>query len=106
MDWIVLVIAGLLETFWAWEMNLSEGFTLLPPSILTLVGLVGSMTLLAIAMRTIPLPIAYATWTGIGIAGTAAVSAATGTAALNLPQIICLACIVFGTVGLNAMTVR
>ena len=38
---------------------------------LTLLSMVASMSLLAVAVRTIPIGTGYAVWTGIGAAGTA-----------------------------------
>jgi quaternary ammonium compound-resistance protein SugE len=69
MAWLVLVLAGLFEIVWAYSMKLSEGFTRLTPSIITLVFMVLSFALLAYAMRTLPLGTAYTIWTGIGAVG-------------------------------------
>jgi quaternary ammonium compound-resistance protein SugE len=69
MAWVVLVLAGLFEIVWAYSMKLSEGFTKLTPSIITLVFMVLSFTLLAYAMRSLPLGTAYTIWTGIGAVG-------------------------------------
>ena len=69
MAWIYLGIAGLLEILWAFSMKKSEGFTLLVPSVITVVGAVASMVVLALAMKTLPLGTAYTIWTGIGAVG-------------------------------------
>lgn len=69
MAWIVLVVAGLLETVWAFFMKQSAGFTRLVPSVITLVTMVGSFVLLAFSMKTLPLGTAYTVWTGIGATG-------------------------------------
>ena len=71
MAWIVLFVAGLLEIAWAVGLKYTEGFTRLWPSVATGVAVVGSMGLLGIAIRTLPLGTAYAIWTGIGTVGTA-----------------------------------
>ena len=71
MAWVVLFIAGLLEIAWAVGLKYTDGFTRLWPSIATGVAVVGSMGLLAVAVRTLPLGSAYAVWTGIGTVGTA-----------------------------------
>lgn len=67
--WFLLLIAGLLEVVWAFLMKLSFGFTRLWPSIGTIAFMVGSFTLLAVSMRTLPLGTAYMIWTGIGAVG-------------------------------------
>jgi len=67
--WIALVVAGLLEVAWACAMKQSDGFTRPWPSVVTIGAMLGSVGLLALAMRTIPLGTAYPIWTGIGAAG-------------------------------------
>lgn len=69
MAWFVLVLAGLFEIVWAYSMKMSEGFSKLTPSIITLVFMILSFGLLAYAMRTLPLGTAYTIWTGIGAVG-------------------------------------
>jgi len=69
MAWVTLVIAGLFEVVWALSMKQSHGFTRLLPSIITLVGMIASVALLSLSMRTLPLGTAYTVWTGIGAVG-------------------------------------
>lgn len=69
MAWIVLFVAGVFEVIWAYAMKLSEGFTRLVPSLVTIGAMLLSFWLLAAAMRTIPLGTAYTMWTGIGAVG-------------------------------------
>ena len=69
MAWFVLIVAGLLEVVWAFTMKLSDGFTRLWPSSVTLAVMALSFGLLAWSMRTLPLGTAYAVWTGIGAVG-------------------------------------
>jgi quaternary ammonium compound-resistance protein SugE len=70
MEWIMLLLAGLLEISWAVAMKYSEGFTVLLPSAVTAVGYVLSAVFLALALKKLPLGTAYAMWTGMGIVGT------------------------------------
>ncbi len=69
MAWLVLFVAGLLEIVWAFSMKLSEGFSRLGPSLVTLVAMAASFALLAWSMRSLPLGTAYTVWTGIGALG-------------------------------------
>ena len=69
MAWVVLILAGLFEIVWAYSMKLSEGFTKLTPSLITLFFMVLSFGLLAYVMKTLPLGTAYTIWTGIGAIG-------------------------------------
>lgn len=69
MAWVYLAVAGILEIVWASAMKHSEGFTKLWPTVISLIGMVASMVLLSISMKTLPLGTAYSVWTGIGAAG-------------------------------------
>lgn len=73
MAWVYLLFAGILEIVWAFAMKQSDGFTKLVPTTVTLAALVGSLVLLALAMKSLPLGTAYAVWTGIGALGAFAV---------------------------------
>ena len=69
--WVIVVIAGLMETGWALGLKYSDGFTRLWPSVITVVLALGSFYLLSVAMKTLPVGTAYAVWVGIGAVGTA-----------------------------------
>ena len=69
--WLLVVIAGLLETGWALGLKYSEGFTRPLPSALTVIGALASFWLLSRAMNDLPVGTAYAVWVGIGTVGTA-----------------------------------
>lgn len=73
MAWILLVVAGLLEVVWAYTMKLSDGFTRLGYSSITIVAMIASFGLLSVAMKSLPLGTAYTIWTGIGAVGAFAV---------------------------------
>ena len=66
MAWIVLIVAGLLETTWAVTLKASQGFTRPIPSVATVVASLASMILLGWSLRRLPLGTAYTVWTGIG----------------------------------------
>ncbi len=70
MAWFFLILAGLLEIVWAFGMKWSDGFSRPIPSILTIIAMLASFALLALAMKSLPLGTAYAVWTGIGAVGT------------------------------------
>ena len=69
MSWLFLFIGIVLELGGTTCMKLSEGFSKLTPSIITIVLMILSFGLLAYAMRTLPLGTAYTIWTGIGAIG-------------------------------------
>lgn len=76
MAWIMLAVAGLFEVVWAVSMKQSHGFTRAIPSVITLGGMIASVALLSLSMRTLPLGTAYMVWTGIGAVGAFAVGIA------------------------------
>jgi multidrug transporter EmrE-like cation transporter len=73
LGWIYLVVAGLFEVGFTTAMNFTgKGKWLGEIAFLFCIAL--SFTFLQMATKTIPIGIAYAAWTGIGAAGTLAVS--------------------------------
>ena len=103
MKWIYLLIAGVLEITWAVAMKMSNGFTVLIPSIITGAGYVASAIFLTIALRHLPLGSAYAMWTGMGIVGTTVLGIFLFGEKLTFPQMICVIMIVAGIVGLKIL---
>jgi quaternary ammonium compound-resistance protein SugE len=70
MAWMSLMIAGMFEVVWAIAMKYSNGFSKPLPSIITVIGMILSFYFLALAIKSLPIGTAYATWTGIGAIGT------------------------------------
>jgi quaternary ammonium compound-resistance protein SugE len=101
MPWVLLVVAGLLETAWAIGLKYSEGFTRLWPSVLTVAGVVVSLYLLSIAARTLPIGTAYAVWVGIGAAGAVVLGIVLLGESANLARLFFLALLVVALVGLK-----
>ncbi|WP_321166118.1 multidrug efflux SMR transporter [Bacillus sp. FJAT-28004] len=104
MQWVFLLLAGFLEVGWTFGLKYSEGFTVLVPSIITVVLLVISFMLFARAMRTIEIGVAYAMFTGIGTVGTVIA----GILILNEPadfwRLFFIALLVGGIVGLKLVS--
>jgi quaternary ammonium compound-resistance protein SugE len=101
MEWIALVVSGVLETVWAAALSQSRGFTRLIPSVVFGVALVLSMIGLAYALRSIPVGTGYAVWVGIGAVGTAAYGMAVLGEPATVARLLCLVAIVGGVVGLK-----
>lgn len=101
MAWIFLVLAGLAEVVWAVGLKYTEGFTKLMPSAVTIVFMVISVWLLAVALRTIPLGTGYAIWVGIGAVGTAIAGMVLFDESKSVARIVCILLIVAGIVGLK-----
>ena len=104
MKWIYLLIAGLIEITWAITMKMSNGFSVLVPSIITVIGYIASALFLSIALKGLPIGTAYAIWTGMGIVGTTVLGVLLFHEKLSLPQVICVILIVVGIVGLKLLS--
>jgi quaternary ammonium compound-resistance protein SugE len=102
MAWTYLLLAGLLEIVWAFSMKQSQGFTQVVPSVVTAVAMAGSVVLLALAMRNLPLGTAYMIWTGIGAVGAFVVGVTVLGEALTTQRVIAAALIVAGMVTMKA----
>jgi quaternary ammonium compound-resistance protein SugE len=70
-NWILLIVAGLLEVCWSVGLKYTQGFTRLRPTVFTIVTLCASMYLLARASQNLPIGTAYGVWVGIGALGAA-----------------------------------
>jgi len=101
MAWVILIIAGLLETVWALLLKQSEGFTKPLPTIGFVIGLVLSMALLAQALKTLPVGTAYAVWVGIGAAGTAIAGMIWLGEPRDALKLISLVMLIGGVIGLR-----
>ncbi|MGV7029874.1 quaternary ammonium compound efflux SMR transporter SugE [Methylobacterium symbioticum] len=101
MAWIILFVAGLLETGWAIGLKYTAGFTKPLPSVLTLATMAASVVLLSIALRTLPVGTGYAVWTGIGAVGTALLGIVLFDEPATAARLACIGLIVAGIAGLK-----
>lgn len=99
--WSLLLLAGLLEIGWAVGLKFTDGFTNLRASIVTVAAMIGSMYLLALAARDLPIGTAYAVWTGIGAMGTAILGMVLFGEPRDLVRFGAIALIVCGVLGLR-----
>ncbi|MFO7303595.1 MAG: quaternary ammonium compound efflux SMR transporter SugE [Acidobacteriota bacterium] len=104
MAWLILVVAGLLETAWAVGLKYTEGLTRPWPTVLTAAALLLSVGLLAVAVRDLPLGTAYAVWTGIGTVGTVVFGILVFGESTALLRLACIGAIITGIVGLKLVS--
>ena len=97
-NWIYLVIAIACEVAATSALKAAEGFTRLVPSLIVVTGYVAAIYLLSLTLRTIPVGVAYAIWSGVGVALIAVIGWAFLGQKLDLPAIIGLILIVAGVV--------
>ncbi len=101
MAWILLFVAGLLEVCWAIGLKYTEGFTRLWPSVFTLAAMAGSVVLLGLAMKSLPVGTSYAVWVGVGAVGTAILGMVLFGEPASVGRLVSLGLIVAGIVGLK-----
>lgn len=99
--WITLALAGLLEVTWAIGLKLSDGFTRPLPAVVTVIALIASVWLLALAARALPIGTAYAVWVGIGAVGAAILGVVLFDEPTTGGRIFFLALLVVALVGLK-----
>lgn len=105
MNWLALLIAGLLEILWAVGLKFTDGYTKLWPTTFTLVTMILSCWFLNYAMKEIPLGTAYAVWTGIGIIGTAIIGIIWFGESAEFLRLVCMGLILIGILGLKILHV-
>lgn len=66
MSWLLLLTAICLEVCGTLCMKLAQGFTRIVPAVLMVCFYMASLSLLTLALKRIPLNIAYAVWSGLG----------------------------------------
>lgn len=103
--WLWVIAGGLLETGWASTMKMSEGFTDIPYTILTIALLIASTVLLNKGLKAgIPTGPCYAVWVGIGAMGATLVGVLFFGEMLSLMGWACMLLLGIGIIGLNAVT--
>ena len=99
--YFLLFLAILAEVIATSALKASESFTRLMPSILVVVGYGVAFTCLSMTLKTLPLGVAYAIWSGVGTALVAVVGWLVYRQHLDLPAIAGVVLIIAGTIVLN-----
>jgi small multidrug resistance pump len=103
-QWIYLGIAIVSEVIGTSALNASAGFSRPWPSLVVIAGYAVAFYCLSLALKSIPVGIAYAIWSGVGVALIALVGWAIFGQALDAPAVIGIALIVAGVVVLNVFS--
>lgn len=99
--WLVLFVAGLFEVAWAIGLKYTEGFSRPLATTLTLIAMGGSVWLLSMAMKVLPVGTAYAVWVGIGAVGTVALGVWLFDEPSGVLRMASVALIITGIIGLK-----
>lgn len=101
MQYIALSIAIVCEIIATTALKATEGFTRPWPSLVVAAGYAAAFYFLSVTLRSIPVGVAYAIWSGVGIILISLVSWVLYKQSLDLPAIAGIALIVGGVVCLN-----
>ena len=101
MKWLFLITAILAEVIATSALKAAEGFTKLVPSIIVIAGYSISFFFLSLTLKSIPIGIAYAIWSGAGITLISIIGFFVYKQSLDLPAIIGVSFIVLGVIIIN-----
>ncbi len=101
MAYIYLSLAIIAEVIATSAIKASNEFTNIIPSLIVVVGYGVSFYLLSLVLRTIPVGVTYAMWSGLGIVLVTLVSMILYNETPDLPAIIGMATIILGVVIIN-----
>ena len=99
--YLLLFVAIVAEVVATSALKASENFTRLVPSAMVVAGYAIAFTCLSMTLKTFPLGVAYAIWSGVGTALVAVVGWLVYKQQLDLPAIAGIALIITGTIILN-----
>jgi multidrug transporter EmrE-like cation transporter len=98
---LYLAAAIILETIASSMLKVSDGFSVLLPSIIVVIGYLGAFVLLSLTLKSMSLSTAYATWSGAGTALTAMIGVTIFGEAVSLMKFGGLLLVIIGLVLLN-----
>ena len=104
MPWLYLGTAIVAEVIATSVLKASEGFTRLIPTLVVLIGYATAFYFLSLTLRTMPLGIAYAVWSAVGIALVSVIGWLLYKQSLDAPAIIGIGLIVTGVVIINGFS--
>ena len=101
MAWAYLAAAAVFEIVFALSMKYAEGFTRVVPTAITVIGAIGGIGFLTLALKTLPVSVAYPIWTAIGTLGTVILGFALLGESLTPTKVLCALAIAAGVAGLK-----
>ena len=104
LQWVFLVVAIVTEVSGTSALKASEGFHRLVPSIVVVVGYAASFYFLSLTLDTIPVGVAYAIWSGVGIVLISLIGYFLLGQSLDTPAVVGMALIAVGVVVINVFS--
>jgi small multidrug resistance pump len=99
--WVLLTVAIVAEVIATSSLKLSDGFTRLWPSVVVVLGYGISFYFLSVTMRSMPIGVIYAIWSGLGVVLVTLVGWLVFKQHLDLPALIGISLIIAGVVIMN-----
>lgn len=103
--WLYLALAAAFEVVFATSMKFAEGFTKPVPTIITIVAVIGGISFLTLAMKSLPLSIAYPIWTAVGTLGTVILGLVLFGEPITWTKALSVVAIIVGVAGLKASVI-
>lgn len=103
-NWLFLGIAIACEVIATSNLKLSEGFTKWLPSTLVVVGYAAAFYFLSLTLKTVPVGVAYAVWSGLGIVAISIVAWFAFGQKPDLWGVVGIGLIIAGVVVLNTLS--
>ncbi len=101
MSWIYLILAIIFETLGITFLKMSNGFSVLLPSIGVIFGYILCFLFLSYALKTIDMSVAYAIWGAFGILLISAIGMIFFHESISFLKVASILLIILGTVGLR-----
>jgi small multidrug resistance pump len=101
MHWLYLGVAILFETIGTTALKASDGMTRAGPAIVVVLAYAFSFWLLALVLRVIPVGVAYAIWSGLGVCLIAGIGWVVFGQRLDAPAMLGLGLIIAGILVIN-----
>ncbi len=106
MSWLILILAGLFEVVWAVGLKFTDGFSKPLPSVVTVAAMAASFYFLSLAMKALPLGVAYSVWVGVGMVGAVIVGVVAFNESMGMVKLVSVLLIVCGIIGLKLSSVQ
>ena len=101
---VLLLIAILAEVIATTALKMSDGFSQVVPSVIVVAGYGCAFYFLSLVLKTMPVGVAYAIWSGVGVALITVIGAVMFKQSLDAPALIGIVLIVCGVVMINVVS--
>ncbi len=104
MTYVFLFCAIVAEVIGTSALKAANGFTNLVPSVVVVLGYAAAFYFLSLTLRTMPVGVAYAIWSGLGIVLISLVGWLVYKQTLDLPALIGMGLIIAGVIVINTFS--